>query len=355
MAVIHNPCEKRPFPHSRAVDQGDPPAGQPDGRSRSTRPGDSTARSSGSGEHSSAWASVAELIRQLAFVLAAILLYFWVRGHTEGDVDDAIRHGLAVLSFEHRFGIDYEHWAQGLIIGRPRLVTLANWVYIWGHWPLIALTLFWLHHRHRMEYLVLRNALFISGAIGLVIFATYAVAPPRLVGVGLADTVTLRSDAYRLLQPPALVNKYAAVPSFHVGWDLLVGIAVFRASDRRLVKVLGVLAPVMMGVAVIVTANHYVIDGFIGGALSLIALGLSAVVVTPRMLAFDAWWHERLHHRRVVDDQAIDAPAQQAAADIDLRDRPGEDGPEAASELSHQGRGEQPGVEHHTVESDPRR
>ena len=90
---------------------------------------------------------------------------------------------------------------------------------------LVAVTLLVLYLHRRPIYLRLRNAMFISGAAGLVVFATYPVAPPRLLDGGpFVDTVTTWSNSYRVLQPPSLVNKYAAVPSLHVGWNLLVGI-----------------------------------------------------------------------------------------------------------------------------------
>ena len=57
---------------------------------------------------------------------------------------------------------------------------------------------------------------------------------PLLGGLGLTDTVTQRSEAYRVLQPPAFVNQYAAMPSLHAGWDLLVGIAIVAATTSTL-------------------------------------------------------------------------------------------------------------------------
>lgn len=82
-------------------------------------------------------------------------------------------------------------------------------------------------------YSVFRNAFFISGTIGIIIFVLYPVAPPRLADVGVVDTVTMYSSSYRVLQPPAFVNQYAAVPSLHFGWDLLMGIALVTQSRWR--------------------------------------------------------------------------------------------------------------------------
>ena len=76
----------------------------------------------------------------------------------------------------------------------------------------------------------------------MLIVATFPVAPPRLMDLGFVDTVTLRAEAYRVLQPPSLTNQYAAMPSFHVGWDLLVGIALVREGRRTWTRVVGTAA-----------------------------------------------------------------------------------------------------------------
>ncbi len=314
--------------------------------------------------------TAAELARQVAFVGAAVLLYFVVRGLTQGNVDDAVAHGLAVLRLEDRLGVDWEAWAQGLILGRPVLVDLVNWIYIWGHWPVIAATLVWLHHAHRRHYLLLRNAMFLSGAAGLVIFASYAVAPPRLLGVDLVDTVTLHSTSYRVLQPPALVNKYAAMPSLHVGWNLLVGVTLFQVARRWPLRVFAVASPMLMAMAVVLTANHYVLDGVAGAALSLAGLWASHRV-TPRLVMLDRRLHHQLEHpaaspdavvvdlrdraqRRhqggVVDDEAVDAPGGQPVGRLPIRNRPGEDPPVPPLEIDHQLGGEEPAVDDDAVE-----
>ncbi|MCP3991755.1 MAG: phosphatase PAP2 family protein [Actinomycetia bacterium] len=277
-----------------------------------------------------------EFMRQVSFIAAAVLLYFGVRGMTQGNAEVAIENGLDVLEFERRIGLDLEAWAQGLIIDSQLLVDIFNWIYIWGHWPVIAITLIWLHRYHRMDFLLLRNAMFISGAIGLVIFASYAVAPPRLLNLGLDDTVTQHSNAYRILQPPALVNKYAAVPSLHVGWNLLVGISLF-ASQLRLVRVFAIAGPTVMAIAVIVTANHYVIDGFLGSGLALFGLAIS-YIITPRIVEADWRFRQRLHDQGVIDDQAVEPPACELSSNGHVLDGPGEHLSMSTAQIGHQPR-----------------
>ncbi len=276
--------------------------------------------------------AVTEFARQLAFVSLGVFVYFRVRGLTEGDVVAANDHGRDVLALENRLGIDLEQWAQDLIVDHQSLVTLANWVYIWGHWPVITVTLVCLHVYRRPLFLLLRNAMFISGAFGLVCFATYAVAPPRLLGVGLVDTVTQNSSAYRFLQPPGLVNHYAAIPSLHVGWNLLVGIAIYRASRHVLLRVLAVTGPTLMAVGVILTGNHYVVDGILGSALALVGLALAGVL-TPRLVRMDDRLRQRLQHGRVVRDQPDDPPVDQLSGSVLIGDCPAVDATEPGPEI----------------------
>ena len=80
-----------------------------------------------------------------------------------------------------------------------------------------------------------------------------------------------------MLQPPNFVNQYAAMPSLHAGWDLLVGISIATAAGTLLVRVIGWVLPVLMAFAVVATANHYVVD--VTAGLVLAMLGYAAAVV----------------------------------------------------------------------------
>lgn len=208
--------------------------------------------------------------RELLFVLSGVAVYFGVRGITVSDTSAAMRNAVDLVWFERHVGLYVEPELQGVINGSDAVMTFMNWVYIWGHWPVIAVVLLWLFLRHPPGYRETRNTMLLSGGIGLFIFALYPVAPPRLAGLGLVDTVTEFSTSYRVLQPPAFVNQYAAMPSLHVGWDLLIGIALVTWSTHLLVRILGVLLPILMTASVVLTANHYLIDAVAGIALVLV-------------------------------------------------------------------------------------
>jgi len=212
------------------------------------------------------------LAREIVLAAVAALTYFGVRNLTAGSAAEAFSNADRLARLEEHARIAWEWPLQDALLGHDSLVMLFNWIYIWGHWPVIITAAIALYRTRPERYLLLRNAMFLSGAVGFLFFALLPVAPPRLVDPSLIDTVTLHSDSYRALQPPGLTNQYAAFPSLHFGWNLLVGVAVYGATRNVLLRLLSILGPASMAVAVVVTANHYVLDLVGGMAVVLFAL-----------------------------------------------------------------------------------
>jgi hypothetical protein len=222
------------------------------------------------------------LLREAALVTGAILAYFTIRNVTAGAPAEAFANGDRIVDFERWLDIDWEDGVQGAIAGRDGLVTFANWIYIWGHWPVILFTAVALHAWRRDSYYLLRNTLFISGGIGFLFFAFLPVAPPRLLEMGLVDTVSDQSHAYRALQPPGLTNQYASFPSLHVGWNLAVGIVLFLTTTHLAVRAFAVLSPLAMTFAVVATANHFIVDVAGGAAVVLVGLAGAHIIEKRR-------------------------------------------------------------------------
>jgi hypothetical protein len=64
------------------------------------------------------------------------------------------------------------------------------------------------------------------------------------------------------------------MPSLHFGWNLLVGVVMFRRARHLVVRVLAVALPIAMALAVVMTANHFVLDVVAGAVVALTGLGL---------------------------------------------------------------------------------
>jgi membrane-associated phospholipid phosphatase len=265
-----------------------------------------------SGPGPEALSAARTVARDTAVVLTGIVVYFGVRGETAGAPEVARQHARDLLALEKELGLDIEAGVQSVLVGVEPLTTIANWVYIWGHWPAIALTLLWLALSNRTVFLRMRNAMIASGAMGLCVYTTYPVAPPRLLDAGYVDTITEQSRSYRVLQPPAFVNQYAALPSLHVGWDLVLGMSLVAAGGTVLLRTIGRAMPVVMAAATVLTANHYLLDVLAGAAF-----GVAGWMV--------ALWLERRRTEPVLPAPSVDAaPATGPPVDSD---RPSTDVP----------------------------
>ncbi|HEY7708172.1 MAG TPA: phosphatase PAP2 family protein [Gaiellaceae bacterium] len=208
--------------------------------------------------------------REVALIAVAAFVYFGVRGSTQDKIGRAFENADWILRVERALAIDWERALQDPLLEHQWLLTATNWVYVYGHWPVIAACGVALYLWRRDRYVLLRNAMFISGLIGFAFFAGFPTAPPRFADPGVVDTVSQYSHGYRALQPPALTNKYAAFPSLHLGWNLLVGIVLFGATRRPAIRAFAVVMPVAMAFAVVATANHFVLDVVGGTAVVLV-------------------------------------------------------------------------------------
>jgi membrane-associated phospholipid phosphatase len=214
----------------------------------------------------------------------------------------AIANAGHIIDLERGLGVFRERDLQTLIVNNDVVMQVFNAIYMWAHLPLIIAIAIWLYVRHRPHFRVTRNAVLISGAIALIVFQIFPVAPPRLVpGLGFVDTAARVSGVYDTVEPKAFFNPYAAVPSMHVGWVLLMGLTVWRYAGYRRIAWLGLALPVLMAVAVVVTGNHWVFDPASGVLAAIAGLGLALFA-----------------ERRLYRDRAAAGPARLEPAAIAL-------------------------------------
>ncbi|NEE00351.1 phosphatase PAP2 family protein [Phytoactinopolyspora halotolerans] len=213
------------------------------------------------------------VVREVVLILTAALLYSLVRGMTDDRVGLAFDNAERLISFQQSIGLFVEPDIQSWVVGHDAVINVINAIYIAGYWPVLVGTLVWLLLRHPDRYPLYRNALLASGAITLVIFALFPLAPPRfLPEYGFVDTVSDNSSAYRDFSASPFVNEYAAMPSLHFGWILLLGIAWTTVGRSAMAKVFGATMPVLMFLAIVLTGNHYILDGIVGGTVVLLGL-----------------------------------------------------------------------------------
>lgn len=217
---------------------------------------------------------------EIILLASALPLYYLVRGVTQTQVDDAVDRGVDMVRLEKNLGIFWEVEFQSWVVSYGGVVKALNWFYLFGHLPVIGGLAVWLYFWHRPQYLFMRNAFLLSGAIALIFYVNFPTAPPRLLpdsmGFGFVDTVVQQYQESRPLTPSWFVNEYAAFPSMHIGWNLLAGMAVWLATRNIFIRAFALLMPAAMFADIILTANHYIIDGL--ASLPVIALAIGIAV-----------------------------------------------------------------------------
>jgi len=232
----------------------------------------------------------------------AFLLYFAVRGAVIDRPEAAYRHAMDVIDAQRYLGIFWEDDMNEWIRDREFWAQTANIVYFWLHFPLIIAFGIYLYYGQRGKYTLMRDAFLTSGAIALVVYWLYPVAPPWTLKelaidrgfdpnapsyvTGFFDTMqAYLGYGYQAQSTEAFVNPYAAMPSLHFGWDLLLGVGIVWASWRRrlmwITLPIGIFLPLSQIPAITATANHYFLDAAAGAVVALIGF--------PAALALRRW------------------------------------------------------------------
>ena len=210
---------------------------------------------------------------QALIFLATFIVYRLAYGLTSAAPGIAREHGSSILSAERSTGLAFEPNLQDAL--HP-VVSLFTAVYLCAQVLVIWLALAWCWRRSRPAYRRLRAAVLGSWVVGIACFAAWPAAPPRFVaGAGVANSL---ADAFgnTAERATAVYNPYAAMPSLHCAFALLAGLAIWT-TVRGPWRALGVVWPVAVGLATIVTGNHWTLDVLAGWALAAAAWGLSGL------------------------------------------------------------------------------
>ncbi|MGR6320238.1 phosphatase PAP2 family protein [Micromonospora soli] len=213
--------------------------------------------------------------RELALVAALFLAYKAGRVAAAGRTSTALTNGERVWRLERLLHLPDEALLQHPLLAHDLLIRLANCYYAWVHFPATALCLVWLYARHPAHYRWIRRALAALTAAALALHVLVPLAPPRMTGLtGLVDTGSRYGPAvYGSPEADTLSNQYAAMPSLHVGWALAVAVALVAVTPGRL-RWLWLAHPLVTLLVVVVTGNHYWLDGIVATVLLAVILSL---------------------------------------------------------------------------------
>lgn len=218
-----------------------------------------------------------DLARQLLLFGAAYYAYQIVRGAVDGRVATAAWNATKIINLEHTLNIFVEPSVQAWAASQAWLIDFANWMYINSHFVVTVGGLAYIYLRRNESFYFVRNMFMVAMAIALVGYAAYPTAPPRLMPEwGFIDSVALFTGVRVENEPvSALLNLYAAVPSMHVCFALLIGWSLARLVRPVPLKAVWFLYPFLVTFVVVATGNHYFLDAVLGamtaGASALVA------------------------------------------------------------------------------------
>jgi membrane-associated phospholipid phosphatase len=209
-----------------------------------------------------------DVLRQVSLFGAAYLAYRLVRGLVEGDGNAAFAHARDLISLERTMHVFVEPSIQAWASSSRFLMELSSWMYVNAQTSVTVAALIYLYLRHNRNFYFVRNMFMIAMAIALVGYTVFPTAPPRFLPEwGFVDTVSNLTGmhvSHASATMTALVNPYAAVPSMHVAFALMIGWSLARLVRWRVLRVLWILYPFLMAFVIVVTANHFIFDAFLG-------------------------------------------------------------------------------------------
>ncbi|MFJ9562670.1 phosphatase PAP2 family protein [Streptomyces fuscichromogenes] len=219
------------------------------------------------------------LVREFLLVAGLFLVYKFGRQLATGHTAEALHNAHRIWDLERTLHLPSEVDVQSALLHGDTLVHLANTYYATVHFPATLAFLVWLYLKRPAHYVWARRVLAAVTAAALVLPFTFPLAPPRMLAAsGLIDTARVYGPS--VYGPPAsdhLSNQFAAMPSLHFGWALMVAIGLIVATRSRW-RWLWLLHPAVTLLVIIGTANHYWLDAIVATAM----LGVAMALIRPR-------------------------------------------------------------------------
>ena len=219
--------------------------------------------------------------REVGIILGLYGLWQLAGGLSLGHTGEAVNRGLRLWKIERDWHFPNEASLQHPILHHPFLVQVCNIYYATMHFGMLLGVLLWLYIRHRDAYLRTRTLVVLTTAACLLV-GLVPVAPPRLVAVHMVDTAQLYHQSVYAVTARLGSDQYAAMPSVHVAWAVLVAVAVVGATRSKWRWLILVHTAATLYV-VVATANHFWLDGVV--AIGLLGISLAAQGISRRLFA----------------------------------------------------------------------
>jgi hypothetical protein len=211
---------------------------------------------------------------ETAAVAGLYAAYESARGLVAGSRASAIDRAHEVVHLERHLHVFEEPRVHDAVLAIPGLMGSLGFAYLTLHLLVTGSVLAWLYYRRPAAFPAVRTTLLVASALSLIGFLAFPTAPPRLADTALWHGQGIVDINHGLIS--SLYNPYAAVPSMHIGYAVIVGTAVVRYARSRWLRIAGVLYPLFVLLVIVATGNHFFFDAAMGAVVA----GAAAVVTT---------------------------------------------------------------------------
>jgi len=218
-------------------------------------------------------------------VLVLYALYEATRGLIAGDRTSAVRHAQDIASFERSLHVFVEGHVQDAAGGLPGLIGTLGMLYLTLHLTVTAAYLLWLYRRRPTAFPFVRTTLLIASGLALIGYLVFPTAPPRDASLGISDTISGSHVDLNHGLISSLYNPFAAVPSMHVGYAVIIGASLVVHGRRPVLRALGVIYPALVLFVVVATGNHFLVDAAAGAVVAGVGAAVAYAVLRARTAA----------------------------------------------------------------------
>ena len=218
----------------------------------------------------------------LACQLALMMTAYYAYRITRGWIDDpqgaavAFKNARELIHIEQSLGIFVEPSVQAWADTKPAIIDFASWMYINAQTSVTLGALAFLYLFHNRSFYFVRNMFLVAFFLALVGYAVLPTAPPRFFPEwGFYDTVSdFVGVDHESVAVNSLFNPYAAVPSMHIAFSLMIGVPLARLCHHRAARIAWGLYPLLILFVIVATGNHFFSDAILGA----VTAGIGALV-----------------------------------------------------------------------------
>jgi hypothetical protein len=220
---------------------------------------------------SAPWTRTAAFVQEAGTLTGLFALWQLAGSQPLLSAAGAVGRGRWLWHAERVLHMPSEAAVQRAFLPHPLLVQACNLYYAVLHFVVLIGCLVWVFARHRASYSRVRTTVVLFTGFSLLV-QLIPVAPPRmLAGDGMIDTAVRYGQSVYGSDAGVNPDQLSAMPSVHIGWALLAAVVIVHVSGSRW-RWLALGYPALTTLAVVVTANHYWLDGVAAAILLALAL-----------------------------------------------------------------------------------